>query len=261
MIKNYRFTILRRLTQITILWLFVMGSVYGLTVLRGNYSANRVLGVLTLADPFAVLQILATGKVVATAALSGAIIVLLFYAALGGRVFCGWVCPMSLITGIGNLLRKAFKITFTYNPANDIRYLILILTLFVSVITQVAAFEWISPIGALHRGLIYEVGYGWMIVASVLVFDVFLVNHGFCGHLCPLGGFYSLIGRGNLVKPYYEHDKCTMCMKCLKVCPERQVLGMVGHNSASVKSGECIQCGQCVEVCADNAITFKSRFS
>ncbi|MBF0463503.1 MAG: quinol dehydrogenase ferredoxin subunit NapH [Nitrospirae bacterium] len=261
MLRQYRYTILRRLSQLTILSFFIMGSIYGLKVLRGNYSSARVFDVLTLSDPFAVLQSLVTGNIVGKLALTGALIVALFYAIIGGRAFCGWVCPMSLITGIGNSIRRAFDITFSYNADNNTRYLFLILALIVSAIAKVAAFEWISPIGVLHRGVIFGMSYGWMLIASVLVFDVLLVRNGFCGHLCPLGAFYALIGRGNLIKPYYNLSKCTLCMKCLKACPEKQVLNMVSHKSSLVKSGECIQCGRCIEVCDDNAITFKSRFS
>ncbi|MEO5356347.1 MAG: quinol dehydrogenase ferredoxin subunit NapH [Nitrospirae bacterium YQR-1] len=261
MIKQYRYTILRRLSQLSILSFFIMGGVYGLKVLRGNYSSAKVFDVLTLSDPFAVLQNLVTGNIAGKPAVIGSLIVASFYAIAGGRVFCGWVCPMNLVTGLANSIRRALDITFSYSPEVNLRYRLLILALVLSAITKVAAFEWISPIGVLHRGLIFGIGYGWLLIASVVVFDAFLVRNGFCGHLCPLGAFYALIGRGNLIKPYYNHDKCTMCMKCLKACPEKQVLDMVGQKSSMVKSGQCIQCGRCAEVCNDNAITFKSRFS
>ena len=49
-------------------------------------------------------------------------------------------------------------------------------------------------------------------------------------------------------------------MRCIEICPEPQVLPMVGKASALVKSGECTNCGRCVEVCNDNAMKFGIGF-
>lgn len=45
-------------------------------------------------------------------------------------------------------------------------------------------------------------------------------------------------------------------MKCKVICPEKQVLGLIGKESGEVISGECTRCGRCVEVCGDNALGF-----
>ncbi|MFT8144368.1 4Fe-4S binding protein, partial [Salmonella enterica subsp. enterica serovar Enteritidis] len=58
----------------------------------------------------------------------------------------------------------------------------------------IAAFELVSPIGILHRGVIFGMGMGGAAVLSIFLFDLFAVKNGWCGHVCPLGGFYSLIG-------------------------------------------------------------------
>jgi ferredoxin-type protein NapH len=100
---------------------------------------------------------------------------------------------------------------------------------------------------------------GWTLVLSVFLFDLLLVKQGFCGHLCPLGGFYSIITRFSLVRVNHSMEKCTRCMKCLEICPERQVLPMVGTSSSAVSSGECTNCGRCIEVCMDDAMKFGSR--
>ena len=113
----------------------------------------------------------------------------------------------------------------------------------------------------LHRGIIYGMGLGWTAVAAVFLLDLLVVKNGFCGHICPLGGFYSIIGRYNIIKPRYIDERCTNCMKCIDMCPEKQVLHMVGKASGLVLSGECINCGKCVEVCDDDAIHFSSRFA
>ncbi|MEW6602157.1 MAG: quinol dehydrogenase ferredoxin subunit NapH [Nitrospirota bacterium] len=262
--RKYKYLTLRRLTQAAVLFLFFAGNVYGWHVLRGNLSSARVLDVLPLSDPFAVLQSFSAGTTIAKDALTGALIILVFYALLGGRVFCGWGCPVNMITDAAAKLRKYFRlesVSKSWRINRGIRYWAAGLSIVLSMILGVAAFEWISPIGMLHRGVIYGFGLGWAFVLVVFLFDLFAVKNGFCGHVCPLGGFYSLIGKYGFLRVGYDKDKCTSCMKCLDICPEKQVLHMVGNRSGAVLSGECINCGRCVEVCDDDAVHFRSIYS
>jgi ferredoxin-type protein NapH len=67
---------------------------------------SSVAGLIPLADPFAVLQILFTRHLLATEVLIGAAIVLVFYALVGGRVFCSWVCPVNPVTDLAGWLRN-----------------------------------------------------------------------------------------------------------------------------------------------------------
>lgn len=262
--RRYKYQIFRRLTQSTVLFLFFAGNAFGWKILRGNLSSAKVFDVINLSDPFAVIQSFSAGASVAKDALLGAFIIFLFYAVLGGRVFCGWICPVNMITDAANKLRSYFQLDEVWKSwdiRRSIRYWAMGLSLILSMILGVPAFEWISPIGMLHRGIIYGIGLGWTFVLTVFLFDLFAVKNGFCGHLCPLGGFYSLAGRFGFLRIGYDRDKCTSCMKCVDICPEKQVLHMVGRQSGAVLSGECINCGRCVEVCDDNAVNFSNIYS
>jgi len=262
--RKYKYQIPRRITQIATLFLFFSGNAYGWQVLRGNLSSAKVLGTIPLSDPFAMLQSYAAGTAIAADALTGALIILVFYTLLGGRVFCGWVCPVNMVSDLANKIRTTFNLDITWKSWNikrGVRYWIIALSVVLSAILGVAAFEWISPIGALHRGIIYGFGFGWAFVLIVFLFDLIAVKNGFCGHVCPLGGFYSLIGHFGFLRIGYDHDKCTTCMKCIEICPEEQVLHMVGIQSGAVRSGECINCGRCIEVCDDNAVKFSNIYS
>ncbi len=262
--KKYKYLISRRITQTAVLFLFFAGNAFGWQILRGNLSSAKVFNVLPLSDPFAIMQSFSAGAPVAKDALIGALIVFIFYALLGGRLFCGWVCPLNMITDAANKLRSYFQLDVVWQSwdiRRSIRYWAAGLSLILSMILGVAAFEWISPIGMLHRGVIYGIGLGWAFVLTVFLFDLFAVKNGFCGHICPLGGFYSLAGRFGFLRIGYDKGKCTSCMKCVDICPEKQVLHMVGRQSGAVLSGECINCGRCVEVCDDNAVNFSNIYS
>jgi ferredoxin-type protein NapH len=169
-----------------------------------------------------------------------------------------------MVTDLANKIRTFFDLDTVWESwdiQRGVRYWIAALAIVLSAILGVTAFEWISPIGALHRGIIYGFGFGWAFVLVVFLIDLFAVKNGFCGHLCPLGGFYSLVGRYGVLRIGYDRDKCTDCMKCIDICPEEQVLNMVPEHNGAVVSGECINCGRCVEVCDDNALNFTNIYS
>ncbi len=260
---KHRFLMGRRLTQVSIMLLYIGGNIYGWNILKGNLSSSRLFDVIPLADPFAVLQMFFAGAIVAVDALIGAGIILLFYALIGGRAFCSWVCPMNMITDFANWLRVKTNIhreEWQLRITRKTRYLAIAMALTLSLILGMPAFEFVSPISILHRGLIFGMGLGWTMVLAIFLFDLFVIKNGWCGHVCPLGGFYSLVSKPSLIRVDYDYGKCTECMECVKICPESQVLHMVGKHSSLVSSGECINCGRCVEVCNDDAIYFSLRF-
>jgi ferredoxin-type protein NapH len=196
--------------------------------------------------------------------LIGALLILFFYAVIGGRLFCGWVCPLNIVTDTANWLRKIFgldSVVKSLKLRRDTRFWTVAMSLILSFLLGVAAFEWISPIGVLHRGIVFGFGLGWTYIVAVFLFDLFALKNGFCGHICPLGGVYSLVGRYGFLRVGYDRKKCAECMKCLDICPESQVLHMVGRESRAVLSGECLNCGRCIEVCDYDAIEFRNIYS
>ncbi len=260
---KHRFLVLRRLSQFSIIALYIGGNVYGWKILQGNLSSSTLFGVVPLADPFAVLQMFFAGAIVATDALVGAGLILAFYSLIGGRAFCSWVCPVNVVTDFANWLRVKTKIhreEWQLRLTRKTRYIALVLALILSLVLGLPAFEFVSPVSMLHRGIVFGMGLGWTMILALFLFDLFVVKNGWCGHVCPLGGFYSLVTKPSLIRVNYNYDRCTKCMECVKICPENQVLHMVGKHSSLVKSGECINCGRCVEVCNDNAIYFSLRF-
>jgi len=255
-----RYRILRRVVQISVLSLFVAGNAWGWKVLQGNLSSSLLFDTVPLADPFALLQVVATGTLVAAKALLGGGIVVLFFAAVAGRAFCGWICPVNVVTDLADTVRTAVGVESRSLPMRrNARYWVLGLSLALSAWFGIAAFEWLSPVSALHRGVVFGMGMGWTSVAAVFLFDVFVVRNGFCGHLCPLGAFYSLTGGWSAVRVLHSKDACTRCMRCIESCPEPQILPMVGKWSGAVMSGECTNCGRCIEVCPDGAMRFGLR--
>ncbi len=259
---KHRFLMMRRLSQLTVLALYVAANVYGLKVLSGNLSSSLLFNTIPLADPFALLQMVAAGAVLGIDVIVGGLIVMLFYMIVGGRAFCSWVCPVNMVTDSANWLRRVLyleKIEKKVWLERSVRFWVIGLTLILSLLSSVAAFELISPIGMMHRGIIFGMGMGFAALLSIFLFDLFAVKNGWCGHICPLGAFYALIGKLSLVRVKHNQSACTLCMKCKEICPEKPVLSIIGKESGAIVFGECTNCGRCVEVCDDEALGFGVR--
>jgi len=237
-----------------ILLLFWLGAQLGLGVLTGNLSAARVLRTIPLADPYAVLQILATGQWVAGTVLTGAAIILLFYSLFAGRAFCSWVCPVNLLGDFSHWVKQRWEVQGQFRVRRSTRYWIMLLALPVSAVTGVAAFEWLSPISMIHRELIFGPGLGLLVILGIVLLDVFVVEHGWCGSLCPLGAFYSVVTSKALVRIGFDAGRCDHCGECVQVCPEQQVIDFKQMSQKGfIDSGECTNCTRCLEICPRDA--------
>lgn len=259
LVRN-RFLILRRLTQIAIIILFSGSYWFGWQIIRGNLSSAKVFDLFYLADPFAAIQMLFAGKLISLDILIGSLIVIGFYGLLAGRSFCSWVCPVNIVTDFADFLRNRLNLKggsrFLKIP-RSLRYWILGLALVVSLFTGVAAFEFISPVSILHRNLIFGFGMGMWLIVMIFLFDLVVQRHGWCGHLCPLGAFYASFTSKSALKIYHEKDKCVDgCNDCKTVCPEIQVMSIIGKEDGKITSGECTNCGRCVENCDHKALSY-----
>jgi len=259
-LRQHRYRIPRRIVQVSILTLLWAGASLHLPVLVGNLSSSTLLGTVPLADPFAVLQILLTGQHLPQSLLLGAGLVVLFYLLVGGRSFCSWVCPVNLITDSARALRTRLGIRSHFSVHRSARMWIMGLALVVSAVSGVAAFEWISPIGMIHRELIFTAGSGLLAALVIFLLDLLVLRQGWCGSLCPLGALYSLIGRLSPTRVAFIADRCDRCGDCLPVCPESHVIHFKDMEAAGfILSGDCTNCGRCLEACTRDAYHFGAR--
>jgi len=213
------------------------------------------------------LQSLLSRHVPERNALMGALIISLFYLAVGGRVYCSWVCPVNLVTDAASALRRRLDIRGGSALPRATRYWILGLILLLAATTGGIVWELVNPVSMLPRGLLFGMGAGWLLIAGIFLFDLFVMKRGWCGTLCPVGAFYSLLGRFSLVRvTASKREACNDCLDCFTVCPEQQVikLPLNGANKGAspiILSGNCTNCARCIDVCSKDVFSFSTRFT
>lgn len=228
-----RFLLLRRLSQFSIILMFLSGPLWNIWILKGNYSGSLLLDTIPMADPLMVAEVLATGYRPEWTVLIGAFIIVVFYGVVGSKLFCSWVCPMNIVTDVAAWLRRKLGIRQTAKISRSLRFVILAVILIGSAISGTLLWEWINPVAALGRVFVFGLGATLWLVLVIFLFDLLVAEHGWCGHLCPIGATYALIGAKSLIKvKVVDRSRCDNCMDCYNVCPEPQVLRVPLHGKS-----------------------------
>jgi ferredoxin-type protein NapH len=264
-LASHKWLILRRSSQLAILALFLVGPLAGLWLVKGNLAYSLTLDTLPLTDPYVLLQSLLAGHIPEKLALIGVAIVLTFYFLVGGRVYCSWVCPVNMVTDAAAWLRARLGIKGGAHISRKLRYWVLGMTLALAAFTGTIAWELVNPVSMLHRGLIFGIGMAWTIVLAVFLLDLFVSANAWCGHVCPVGAFYSLLGKWSPLRvSAAKREACNDCMDCFAVCPEPQVIrpalkGAKQNIGPTILSPNCTNCGRCIDVCSKDVFRFCLR--
>ncbi|HIP30452.1 MAG TPA: cytochrome c oxidase accessory protein CcoG [Sulfurospirillum arcachonense] len=200
-----------------------------------------------------------------------------FLTTLGGRVWCGWVCPQTIFRVIYRDLietkllgiRKRIKnkqLDSKNSPKKVIAVFIWVILSFIAAVN----FTWyfLPPedfFVYLQDPTEHRVLFGFVIaIALFLIYDVIILKEDFCIYVCPYARVQSVMydeetiqtvyneNRGgkiydekkNLIntKPTAEEDECTGCEACVTICPTH----------IDIRKGmqlECINCLECADAC------------
>ncbi len=167
-LQAQKWLLLRRISQLGILGLFLLGPLAGIWIVRGSFSASKTLGVLPLTDPLIILQSFMAGYTVQATALIGMLIVIVFYAMIGGRVYCSWACPVNMLTDAAAWLNRRLDLKRSMSMSRFTRYWLLSLILVLASVTGTIVWEWLNPVTIFQRGLLFGMGLGWFLIAAIL---------------------------------------------------------------------------------------------
>lgn len=280
---------LRLITVLIVLLVIVIGFVANLSI--GTLSAIGWQDIVVLCPLGALGTMLATKLIIPQAVIS--LVFAVLFIIVFGRAFCSWICPVPLVSRVRTLFSKdANKPTVaTAVPSEeeqkslsmcskeqgcnscahkkeklDSRHLVLGGSLLSAALFGFPVFCLICPIGLTFASIFLvirlfalgDVTWSLLVVPALLIVEVVLFKK-WCGKICPLSAFMSLIGKLNTTfKPRIDDKRCLetaqgkRCGICAKVCPETI---NPRHPEEGASWSECTKCRICVEACPVQAIT------
>lgn len=225
----------------------------------GTLSSSTVGPVVSL-DPFAMLQIVAASKTFDASWLLAAAPPLIVFTLVRGRAFCGWVCPVNLLLEVLDALRRRIA-PRQHLPERRLprraKIGVAAGVLVLSAVASIPVYELFNPIGFINKGLVFGSVAGGITLLAIVVLELFWGHRVWCRSLCPLGGFYELLGRVGVLRVRIDHCACTKCGACKRVCiADPEILDpAIEGATKSVCAGDCMVCGKCVEACPERALS------
>ena len=186
-------------------------------------------------------------------------IITVVIALLFRRSFCGLLCPFGALQEFfGKIGKLIFKIRPTIpasidKPLRYLKYILLALTVYMAWYTGGL---WMAPydpyvayghitnvVSAISEDPAAIVGF---VLLGVSLLGSIVYDRFFCKYLCPMGAFYSIVGKVSPTKVVRNVDVCIDCKACTKICP----VNIDVAKEVKVTTAECINCNECVLACS-----------
>ena len=245
--------------------LFVVSFWLDIQLLEGSLTASRFLG-FHMIDLNSALQVMLAHKHILVNLVIGTVTIFLFWALLGGRAFCSWVCPYHLLAEWTEKLHLYLvdkKKVSDHAFHRGLRTVLWLLFGGLAFASGYTVFETLSPTGILSRALIYGPGLALLWVLLLLAFEVVYSRRAWCRYFCPIGLTYGAVGLITPVQVRYQLNNCFHEGDCRKVCLVPHVLDCVIKGRATAEKidigADCTRCGLCVDVCPSGALDFEIK--
>src|SRR5512143_127532 len=169
----------------------------------------------------------------------------LFTTTVFGRIWCGWMCPQTVLSDATAFVETARKkgtgAKFTASAA----------ALAISALVSASLIGYfVSPydLPALlaNGSASARVATGsWIILALILFLDTITVRRRFCATVCPYAKLQGVLFDERTLLVSFDPSRAGECMECgacVKACP-------VGIDIRKGTQPACIHCAECIDAC------------
>jgi cytochrome c oxidase accessory protein FixG len=164
---------------------------------------------------------------------------------LFGRVWCGWLCPQTVLVDFSRFIDRLDNKGTAYKAAAYAA------TFGISaLIAADLIWYFVSPyefIGRLFSGLLGGVLWGfWIVLTAILFLNFAFLRHRFCATVCPYSKVQSVLFDNKTLVIAFDggrKEECMNCAACVKTCP-------VGIDIRNGLDAACINCAECIDACA-----------
>lgn len=255
---------------LTIRWLFLIFGFWLWTFLGKLISQEQTLNqiaVPTFSCPFNLDQTLESSCYYLThlptlftrswAYVASFLITLFLFALLGGRILCGFMCPLGFIQDLFDKLRQTLhirpitvsdKMNKVIQPLKWMWILLFLCFVFVGGdFCDICPNKVFSPT---LGGWWVNYALGGFLTVPLLV-GSFFIKRFWC-LMCPMGYLLGVLKRFNLFKLKKDCTACTECGACYESCPMRIKEIYTEREDEVVQAVDCLMCGECIHKCPED---------
>lgn len=152
---------------------------------------------------------------------------------LGGRIFCGYFCPVGLTLDFIYWLSRKMHVRILKRSDKWNRFIRWFKAFFLVFYTVLHFVLGIDP--------------GWFLVVLLVVTSPFIAR--FWCTFCPVGTVLGLFNRVSPMKLKKSTGGCISCSSCYHNCPMQSRMVMIQKKDGPTRAGDCIFCGECIGEC------------
>jgi polyferredoxin len=218
-------------------------------------------------------------------------LIVLVLTLLSGRTYCSFLCPLGigqdLFSRVGGRIKKKFRRYGFKKPFTVLRYLLLSLTLIVTLIWGIYMITLLDPYSIFGRFMTYFAKPAVIIINNFLAgilgrFDIYTLNNvpvkGFslfvysipaaffilvgilsltkgrlyCNMICPVGTFFGLLSKISILRIKFDETACTRCGRCSLGC-KSSCIDFLNHD---IDVTRCVDCFNCINTCQEKALSY-----
>ncbi len=181
---------------------------------------------------------------------------LILFGAFVGSLFCGWACPFGWLQDLAaRVPTPKFEVPrwMGYFRFVVLGGTVLAIPYFFRIEHPLFICR-VCPAGGLEAGIPKVVSQAlagqdvvWPNALKLVLTGVFLVailffRRPWCRVLCPLGAIFSVFNKGSAFFLRFDHDKCTECGRCNKLCKYNIDPQKSPNDSRCIRCLECTRC-------------------